>query len=455
MNKNEENITASLYEIGIAFNMNSESLESFADELFRISEERKCSFGEVAEFASAFAKQGLSQIETVARTEDALILAYLTGRTFEDSVKVLTSAVNSFETNTTSVIDKLANVDKKFEVTAKDLAESFARCGQSAEECGISFEQLIALTTAIQSKTARGGALIGNSLKTIFTRLKSKRQELAELLGGAYQLGIIECLIEDFLSGDSVYVECLKTANMSSEDAKAENKRQNMSEEPEKYTDILEKETDKQSFLNRQKEFSKASDKELFERTFVRLCRENEPLVDDELDTYLNYCTSAVRLSRMRREETELIDLKNTLVANGDTVSMALVETIGNTRSSIDFASSKLEKTLKDISAATKHRNRNHGDLTINVTEEFKSQLETSKRGIEELQKLEDKFSSLLNSQLDRVQKLQNDRTAISVAESDYLSVLANNHQSYHKQKNKISQDCNGRMMDMAREQGK
>jgi len=52
-----------------------------------------------------------------------------------------------------------------------DLAEAIKRVGSSASEANISLNETIALVTAAQQITARDGAVIGNSFKTIFTRL--------------------------------------------------------------------------------------------------------------------------------------------------------------------------------------------------------------------------------------------------------------------------------------------
>lgn len=53
----------------------------------------------------------------------------------------------------------------------EELKRVISRVGDSATEAGVSFSELIALITAAQESTARGGAVLGNSLKTIFMRL--------------------------------------------------------------------------------------------------------------------------------------------------------------------------------------------------------------------------------------------------------------------------------------------
>jgi TP901 family phage tail tape measure protein len=68
--------------------------------------------------------------------------------------------------------NKLAAVDVKFAVSAEDLINALARAGAVAQDAGVNFDQLVGAVTSAQQITARGGAVIGNSFKTIFTRIQ-------------------------------------------------------------------------------------------------------------------------------------------------------------------------------------------------------------------------------------------------------------------------------------------
>ena len=50
--------------------------------------------------------------------------------------------------------------------------KTLKRVGSSAQDAGVSFDELLAMVAAAQQMTARGGAVIGNSLKSIFTRIQ-------------------------------------------------------------------------------------------------------------------------------------------------------------------------------------------------------------------------------------------------------------------------------------------
>jgi TP901 family phage tail tape measure protein len=183
-------VQKSLQDINVILNVSAQNLQKFGSELFNIAKNTGQSFQAVATAATEFSRQGLGVEETLKRTNEALILSRLSGLDTAKSVEALTAAVNSFASQAvtaTEVVNKFANVDAAFAVSSADLAEALARVGSSAAQSGVSLNELIAIVTSAQQTTARGGAVIGNSFKTIFTRLQ--RGKVVNLLGS---LGISE-----------------------------------------------------------------------------------------------------------------------------------------------------------------------------------------------------------------------------------------------------------------------
>jgi len=97
-------------------------------------------------------------------------------------------AVVSKKQNTTEIINKLAAVDQSFAISAEDLAEAIKRVGITATDAKISKDQLTELITAAQKTTSRDGTVIGNALKTIFTRLQQ-----ADILARLETFGVEVC----------------------------------------------------------------------------------------------------------------------------------------------------------------------------------------------------------------------------------------------------------------------
>jgi TP901 family phage tail tape measure protein len=177
-------VQKSLADINVILNISDKQINQFGSSLFNVAKNTGQSFQEVAKAATEFSRQGLGVEETLKRTSEALILSRLSGLDTVKSVEALTAAVNSFASQSvtaTQIVNKFATVDAAFAVSSADLAEAISRVGSSASQSGVQLDELIGLVTSAQQTTARGGAVIGNSFKTIFTRLQ--RGKVVDLLG--------------------------------------------------------------------------------------------------------------------------------------------------------------------------------------------------------------------------------------------------------------------------------
>jgi TP901 family phage tail tape measure protein len=155
--------------------LSNKNFETFGNKLFEIGKKNATAFQDTTKAALEFARQGLKVDETLKRTSDALTLVRLTGINADKAVSSLTATVNAFDdaaVTTTSSINKFVAVETKFAVGARDLVEAIGRVGSSAKDAKVGFDELNAMVTAVQQSTGRGGAVIGNAMKTIFTRLQ-------------------------------------------------------------------------------------------------------------------------------------------------------------------------------------------------------------------------------------------------------------------------------------------
>ena len=264
-------VEKSLADINVILNTTTKGLNNFGNELFKIAANTGQSFQVVADAAGELARQGLGMEQTLRRTSDALVLARLSGMDTVDAVNSLTAAINSFSKSaltSTEIVNKLANVDAAFAVSSADLAEAIKRVGSSASDAGVSMDQLIAIVTTAQQTTARGGAVIGNSFKTIFTRLQRpavleqlnqlgvatqdaqgnikplisvlqglaknfdnledvQKSQVAELVGGVFQVNVLKAALSDLGQEYSVYGRALETSISSTDEAIKRNQQLN------------------------------------------------------------------------------------------------------------------------------------------------------------------------------------------------------------------------------------
>ena len=261
--KSTIDVQKSLTDINVILNASAGTLDKFGNSLFDIAKNTGQSFDVVAVAATELSRQGLGLEETLRRTQDALILTRLSGLDTASAVEALTATINSFNKaglDSTTIINKLANVDAAFAVSSGDLAEAIKRVGSSASDAGVDFDELLAIVTSVQQTTARGGAVIGNSLKTIFTRIErtetldqleelgikvrdlqgdalpaiqilsnlsntfntlasSQKAQVAETVGGIFQINILKAALGDLGKEYSVYDRALQTSANSTDQA--------------------------------------------------------------------------------------------------------------------------------------------------------------------------------------------------------------------------------------------
>ena len=249
-----------LVEINSIFQATESTFNRFRTAIFQVAKETGQSFATVADGAAELARQGLSAEETAKRLKAGLVLTRISGLDAEKSVKALTAAINGFTSaglTANQIVNKLVAVDTAFAVSAQDLAEAFSRAGSTAEDAGVSFDQLLGLVTAVEQKTARGGAVIGNAFKSIFTRLsrgttieelkelgvaidatQSGIQKLSalsnalenisdptvaskikELAGGVFQINVVSAALKDLSSETSIFAGAAEVASTATNEA--------------------------------------------------------------------------------------------------------------------------------------------------------------------------------------------------------------------------------------------
>jgi len=249
-----------LIEINSIFQATTSTFNGFRNAIFQVAKDTGQSFNTVADGAAELARQGLSAEETAKRLKAALVLTRISGMDAEKSVKALTAAINGFTSaglTANQIVNKMVAVDTAFAVSTQDLADAFSRAGSTAEDAGVSFDQLLGLVTAVEQKTARGGAVIGNAFKSIFTRLQrggtigelqslgvaidatmggvqkltalsdalekisdpTISSKIKELAGGVFQINVVSAALKDLSNETSIYRNAAVTAANATNEA--------------------------------------------------------------------------------------------------------------------------------------------------------------------------------------------------------------------------------------------
>lgn len=256
-----------LNDIKVILNTNNEAFAQFSNELFNVANKTGQSFKTAAEAALELARQGLGLEATLKRTNAALALTRISGLSAAESVEAITAAINSFNKSALddiTLVSKLSNVDTRFAVSSQDLAEALSRVGSTAQDAGLNIDELIGLVTAVQQTTSRGGAVIGNAFKNIFTRLSrsdtieqlkalgvqidstqtglqklnaisqaiqnvgiDQANTIKELSGGVYQINVVSAALSDLSKAYSLTSQATKIAGESTNEAEVRIKELN------------------------------------------------------------------------------------------------------------------------------------------------------------------------------------------------------------------------------------
>lgn len=129
---------------------------------------------DVNEAMIGFARQGYDEEETIALSKSAVLAQNISELTAKESVDTLTSGMINFNIaaeDSIRIVDSLNEVDNNFATTTRDLSLSINKAGSAAKTFGVTLDELLGHTTAIQMSTRETGNIVGNSLKTIYSRL--------------------------------------------------------------------------------------------------------------------------------------------------------------------------------------------------------------------------------------------------------------------------------------------
>jgi TP901 family phage tail tape measure protein len=133
---------------------------------------------EIAKGSVEWLRQGRTIRETTELMKASTMLSKLGAMSAADATENLTSTINSYKMATSdavSIVDKLIAVDNKSATSAREMATAIRYVAAVASETGVTLESLISYIATISSVTRLNAEQIGQSLKTIFTRMQDIR----------------------------------------------------------------------------------------------------------------------------------------------------------------------------------------------------------------------------------------------------------------------------------------
>lgn len=140
---------------------------------------------EVSTGAEDWLRQGKSISEASTLVKDSMVLSKVANLSSSDATSYLTAMQNGFHKTTEEVnglVDSLTAIDLVSATDAGGLAEATSRVAATADLAGVSFDKLLGYEAAVGEASQESMSVIGNSMKTILTRMSSIKAGNLELI---------------------------------------------------------------------------------------------------------------------------------------------------------------------------------------------------------------------------------------------------------------------------------
>ena len=131
---------------------------------------------QVANAANEWLRQGKTAQETTSLIKASMVMSRIGAIDSAEATEYLTSVLNGYKIEVQDVmhvVDAMSQVDIESASSVDDLAIALQRSASTASQAGVSFERLLGYVATVREVTQRSASVVGESFKTIFSRLGS------------------------------------------------------------------------------------------------------------------------------------------------------------------------------------------------------------------------------------------------------------------------------------------
>lgn len=153
-------------------------IDAMGESYVQLAKDMSASIADSMEVASIYANLQTSSEEVMQSVRPTLLLSNATGVDASDASDQIQGVLEQFDMATSEsehIVDVYesisSNLKLDFSKAIDAVSEGVSVAGQTAADAGLSFEQLAAVVGKVAEKTRDGGSEIGNSLKTMLTRI--------------------------------------------------------------------------------------------------------------------------------------------------------------------------------------------------------------------------------------------------------------------------------------------
>lgn len=153
-----------------------ESVENTINTYAELGKELGATTRQVAEGSIEWLRQGFTVEETAKLLESSTKLSKLGMIESATATELMTATLNGFNLSaqeSESIVDKLVRVDLDYATSAQEIATALQYTASSAKLAEVSLDEMIGMITVVSATTRRSAETIGQSFKTIFSRLQN------------------------------------------------------------------------------------------------------------------------------------------------------------------------------------------------------------------------------------------------------------------------------------------
>jgi TP901 family phage tail tape measure protein len=143
---------------------------------------------DIAEGAVDWLRQGYNEADTAELVKDSTILSKLALIDNAEATEYLTSALKGYKLeakDAIGVIDQLVSIDLEAATSSGDMAEAMSRTANMARTTGFEMNELLGMIATMSEVTQNSASTIGNSVKTILSRMSNVKAGLDDFEGEA------------------------------------------------------------------------------------------------------------------------------------------------------------------------------------------------------------------------------------------------------------------------------
>ena len=151
-------------------------IQQLSEDYNELAKQMGATTQEVAEGASEWLRQGKSIEETNYLLKSSMTLSKVGAMESAEATELLTSTLNGYKFSAEQamdVVDKVSAIDMAAATSSEELMTALSRTANSADDAGVSFDKLLAMIGTVSSVTRKSASTIGESFKTIFSRLSN------------------------------------------------------------------------------------------------------------------------------------------------------------------------------------------------------------------------------------------------------------------------------------------